>query len=622
MKRNIFIILILVILVIISQYYLLSDSLTLGFKPDDWILYFAYKTLGDNPLSKLAYVWGERGLYTTYQVYYMGLLDSLFGLNYYSFHLSNLILKIIAILGLYPLVWMIFRNKLLSVLTVLLFALSQSSVGPLEFVVKGSDYLAIVFMEAFLLIYYLIIDRKFWELKYSLLLAVLLIFSFSASPIRMFPLLLIPLLIEIFLVFKKWKRSFIKNSLIRGSMLYVPFIVPFFFTTPISLTGNAYSPIGIIQKFLEGNWFLILAPFSGMGYSFITNEYFPKIFGLIRVEDLRNYAIFLLGGPTLFTGMITALISWSLITRNRILFFIITTSLNFIIQILFFFLATNHLRLTLDVYYDPTNLYSVILGGFVLILGIISFVFWLLQEDRKDKLMASLWIGSIFLSIFTFLTWAFAPLGTGFNSTSYYLVVASIGTSLVSASFLVAIYEKLKKSIKILAFIPFLILIPIFLMSSHEVRSMFSDLNQHGRGAEGQILMQQEARRVSKDFIEGDHALFYFVTSGIEHGQGPFYSEGFLTSFPFFMLLSDQKLIEGCIGVMYENTLDKLNKVVHSEKEIKGFKYPGFCWEQGKYITKELFFTRQNFYAFKIENKKLIDVKKEVLDQLDTGYSK
>jgi hypothetical protein len=121
-KDILFIFLSLVIIVFFLQFNLLELALKIGFKPDDWILYFAYKSLDLHPLSKLLEVWGARGIYTTYQVYYMGLLESLVGFNYHSFQVVNLIFKALGTLAIFPLVLVIFRSRLLAILTTLFFA--------------------------------------------------------------------------------------------------------------------------------------------------------------------------------------------------------------------------------------------------------------------------------------------------------------------------------------------------------------------------------------------------------------------------------------------------------------------------------------------------------------------
>ena len=613
--QNTVLLALLIVTVAISNYYLLSDSLTLGFKPDDWILYFSYKALGTNPLSQIVSVWAERGIYTTYQVYYMGFLDSLFGLNYYSFHFVNLIFKIVATISLYPLILVLSKNKLLAVLSVILFAISHSTVGPLELVVKGSDYLAIIWMNLFLIVYYLIIVDKLVGLKYHLLLFILFILSLAFSPIRIFPLIVIPPMVEIFLILKHFDWTAIKKSFIRLVVLYWPFIVLILYS-PISVLGNAGGPFGVFEQVSKGNWFYVLAPISGIGYTFIANDYWGKIFGLLITDNFKNYLYFLSGGPTIICGALTAAVAWSRIPKRKLLFFILTTALNFILQILFFFIAFHHLGITSsNVNYDPSNLYSVIFGGYIVVSGFMVFLNWL-KWGGSDRVLALLWIGSVFLFIFTFLTWVFAPLGTGFSSTSYYLVVASIGSSLMIATFLVSIYEKIKHRLKLLAFLPFLIIILIFGMSSHEIRQRFSSLNKDGRGAVGQIIMKEEARRVLKDYKVGDLILVYFDTSDIS-GNGQFYSEGFLTSLPFFMHFRDNKIVDGCIGVIFEDSnMVELRKLVQAQNGIKGFNYPSLCITEGKSSLRTLFFTQDHFYAFKIKDRKLIDIKESVLNQL------
>lgn len=611
-------ILVLMILFVIGvQYYLLADSLALGFKPDDWILYFNYKLLGENPLSKILSVWSERGIYTTYQVYYMGLLDSLVGFNHQAFHHINLIFKILATLSIYPLILVLFNRQLLAILAVIFFSISASTVGPLEFVVKGSDYLAIVWMNLFLIVYYLIIKNRLIGLEYYFFLFFLFILSISFSPIRTFPLAVIPPIVELFLMLKNFNWKNIKKSLVRLTVLYWPFIILILYS-PIAVLGDAKGPIGVLKAILEGNWFYILAPLSGIGYLFITNEYWGKIFGSIITDNFKNYIYFLAGGPTVIYGVFTAILAWLRIPGNKLLFFILTSLLNFIVQVLFFLVAFHHLQVPAIIRpnYDPSNLYSVIFGGYILIVGFMTFIYWL-KWGGNDRILASFWIGSVFSFIFIFLTWLFAPVGTGFDATSYYLVVASIGPSVMVAAFLVSFYDRFKLSrLKLLAFISFLIIIPIFIINNQEINRRFSGFNRDGRGAAGQIMMQEEAKRVLQNYKEEDSIMVYFDTSDITNG--PFYSEGFLTSFPFFMHFRENKLTDGCIGVIYEDDkMVELRKLVQTKGKIKGFEYPALCVNEKKGGFKNLFFTSDQFYAFKIKDKKLIDIKEDVLDQLN-----
>lgn len=596
---------------IISQYYLLGDSLTLGFKPDDWILYFNYKLLGENPLSKIFSVWTQRGLYTTYQVYYMGFLDKLFGLNYYSFHLINLIFKIIASISLYPLVLLLFKNRVLAFISVILFSISHSAAGPLEFVVKGSDYLAIFWMNLFFIAYYLIIAKRLNELKYNLILLALFILALGSSPIRLFPLIIIPPLIEAFNILKR-EQADIKKGMLRLLFFYLPFI-PLILYSPVSALGDSLGPLGVIKKISEGNWHLIPSPFSGIGFTFIAGDLWTKIFGLIEMDNFKNYFFFLLGGPTIIFGLLTFIISRIIISRNRLSFFILTLLISYLFEILIFFTV-------FKASYDGGNLYSAIFGGYIAIAGFMVFLNWL-KQNTQDMIQIAFWSGAGFLFLFTFLTWFFAPLGTSFNEMSYYLVVSSIGSSLLTAAFFTALYKKIKLyGNKLLPFLVFLAIIPMFQMSSSEIRSTYFQLNKDGRGAQGQIIMQMEAETKLADFKEGNSALFYFDTSDIT-GWGPFYSEGFLTSFPFFMLMSQDKVRDGCVGLIYENNkMTELRKTIEVQGKSKGFYYRALCINNGKQSIPYLFFNLDNFYAFKIYDKKLIDIKENILKELNLEY--
>jgi hypothetical protein len=131
--------------------------LQLGFTPDDWRLLFFYQSLGDNPFSKILYVWSVKGAYTTSQVYYIGILNYFFGLNYQLYQVTNIVIKTIATVSIFPLVLIIFKRRLLAFLTTLLYGASFMGSKSLEYVVKGTDYLAIIPMNIFFIFYYYIV---------------------------------------------------------------------------------------------------------------------------------------------------------------------------------------------------------------------------------------------------------------------------------------------------------------------------------------------------------------------------------------------------------------------------------------------------------------------------------
>lgn len=597
MKKEVLIIfLVLAVAVFFIHFTFLDLALKIGFKPDDWILYFSYKVLGSNPLSKIAQVWAERGAYTAYQVYYLGLLENLVGFDYHSFQMTSMIFKILATLSVFPLVLVIFKNKLLALTAAILYAISFSSIGSFEFAVKGSDYLAIFWMCMFLIAYYLSITSNSRKLLWLGLSFMLLILTLAFSPIRLYPLLVLILLIEIY----------IRRTSIRLVVFFSPFIILIFFS-PSSILGYLQSPFGIYKNIVEGNWHLILSPFAGVGNTFIATEFWGKIFGTLTLKSFNEYIYFLLGGPTVIFGALTMTVGF-LKSKKPVLFFLPVFILNFILEILVFPIAT-HRRI------DTAAIYPTLFGIFVLVLGAACFRVWF--REKRDNLLLAFWTGTLFLFVFVFFTWVLAPLGTNFSPTSYYLVVSSLGSSLALAAFFLMIFDKAKqtknKLFKFFWFIPLLFMfVSIFWMSSQEIQGRFKDLLKNGRSAKGQTLIQERFRNVIKEIDLTKPALFYFDTSDLE-GEGPFYSEGFLIAFPFWMHFQDNKLIDGCFEILYLNEHSGLQPYVKEQNGVKGFVYRSLCVENGEVSQKEILYKPENFYAFKIKNRDFINIKEEVL---------
>lgn len=620
-KRAILIIfLILAIIVTLLQFTLLDLTLKIGFKPDDWILYFTYKTLGVNPYSKLAEVWAERGIYTTYQVYYMGLLEKLVGFDYRSFQVVNLIFKTLGTLAIFPMLLVIFKNKLLAILTTILFAISHSSIGPLEFAVKGSDYVAIFWMCIFLMSYYLVVtkySRNFLWISISLSL---LILTLVFSPIRLFPILILLPLIEMYLLVKNLNLENVKSILLRVSVFYSPFLLVVF-SSPDSIVGLLAGPLGIFRRIMEGNWHLILSPFSGIGYTFITNDYWGRIFGSLSVDSFQQYLYFLLGGPTVIFSALTLIVAFS-ISKKPWFFFLVAFIINFILEILAFFIAfhSKYLSSGQGIDYEPTGIYSALFGIYIVVLGIISFIEWL-RKDGDNNLILAFWLGPLFLFIFTFGTWAFAPSGTNFSGTHPYLVVSAVGCSLLLSAFLLASYRRVirirKRLLRSVFLVPILlIIIYIFIMNAKEIRFRFLDLLANGRAAQGQQELQGKFRERLGNFDNSKPALFYFDTSDLSGEGGPFYSEGFLASFPFWMHFQNGQLMDGCIEVLYLNEHKQLLSYIREQNGKKGFFFRGLCVEGGRSSYKEILYKSENFYAFKIKSRDFIDIKEQILKEL------
>lgn len=433
----------------------------------------------------------------------------------------------------------------------------------------------------------------------------------------MFPLLLILPLIELYLLIKHRSLAQFKQSIIRMLIFYSPFIF-LIFHIPSVLIGSP--PIGIYHRVIQGKWYVLLSPLSGIGYTFITGQYWGKLFGQIMTNNFIDYISFLVKNPLIIFGCLTVLFA-NLHAGNKVKFFMTIFMLNLASSILVFFTAYNYryLPINYEVNFDPNALYSILFGSFIFILSIALFIQWLIGKNKNNLLLAS-WLGLAFLIVFTFATWAFAPDGTQFSATSYYLVVASAGTSLFLSSSIISIYDKTLHLIKITRFailtFVFIFITSLLLMSAKQIYDRFQHLTINGRGSKDQEIMQKKVKAFLKDFNLSKPALFYFDTS--EASLDSFYlSETLLLTFPSWMHFEDGKVINGCLEVL-PGKKEELLKYLQIKENQKGFMYRSLCVDKGGrgLYYQNQFYDSENFYAFKLKGKELFDIKQETLKDL------
>ncbi len=274
--------------VCLIQYLLLQPVFKQGLTADDWKLLFEYKTYGPYPVSDLLTAWRLIGAYSTSQFYYIGVLESIFGINYQAFHIVNVILKAIATLLVFPVILVIFKRRLLAVLATILYAINPASTGSLQYVVKGTEYLAISAMLLFFIAYYYTFQNgRHLINRFSLFIpSLFLLMTFLVSPIRIYPLFILLLLIEIFLLIRFRSKSNLIKSLTILTALYLPiFLISILSlqTTSIYLRGPAI----LLNQIMMGNWQLILTPLSGLGYVFLTDNLL-KFFWVLNPTILKN----------------------------------------------------------------------------------------------------------------------------------------------------------------------------------------------------------------------------------------------------------------------------------------------------------------------------------------------
>ena len=600
------------------QYDLLKPALEIGLTPDDWSFIFWYKLLGFHPLSKIADVWIERGPYTTVPLYYTGIINSLVGFDFFKMQIIGICFKILASMVLFPLVLLVFKSRLLAILTTILFAMSYPSAGPLETAVEPSEYLGMFFMGLFLITYYQVIKNNLLMWKGLSLATTFLIIAVLFSVMRLYPLLVLIPSIEAYLLIQKPSVVALRIGLVRLFILFAPFIVVTLYHPKVVMNYIGVVPT-VILRVLEGNWHLILTPLQGLGHTFPVSDSVWKIFGLLNMESFKDYFSFILGGPTVIFSLIILILSL-LIVKKPWRFFLLAFCLNFILEIMVFFIANHFLSLPKEnrIIFDIPRIYSTFFGLLILILSFVYWIEWKI-DGRKNHLILALWVGPVISFLFIVLTWVLASENLAFGGAQdHYLMIPSVGIYLFISALLVIFYERTKKvkTILFMVFLPifFLSIILFYFANRQLIYTYFNSANLNGRAASGQIFLQSKFKEKIKQFNQTEPMLFYFDTSEIENG--PFYTESFLSSFPFWMRFQGTQLIDGCSERIYLNEYKQLIPYIKEQDGQKGFFYKGLCVENGKGGYKDIFYKPDNFYAFKLKNKDFIDIKKNLLKEL------
>lgn len=605
----------IILIVVIIQFSLLGIIFQNGFTVEEWLLLFDYKTIGSNKdfLEKVFAIFQAKGIYTSYQVLYIGILESLFKGNYQAYQITNIIFKILATLSLYPLILIIFKRRLLAFLTTVLYAISYSSAGALQFVIKGSDYLAIFLMNICLIAYYLSFKTKG---KFLYITAILLFLAFLFSPIRIYPFLLFIVLVEVVIWVRIRGLLGLVTALFRLTLLFSPFLIMMLFFQP-STGGYLNGPL-IVYRFLSyGNYQLLLTPFAGLGYTFLTNDYWSLIFGNVTFDSFRNYLLFLLYGPVIIYSLLAILLGF-LITKKPLFFVPGIICVNVIFEILSYFLIT-HIRGAAGPNvkgFLPISTYAIFFGFFVISVAVSSLIIWL-KSHRSNILLLSLFIGPIFSCVFLWGTWfIIGDVLTYKEGIHWYLIIPPIGSSLFLAALMVIGFDKIKRIVNsylkyTLTGFLFLTILLLYLISSKEINTTFTDLLQTGYKASDQEQMKNKLLSYIKEPLDKNPALFYFEAPTNQ----TFYPIFLLVGFEQTMLFRNWEVINGCVGIIHDKNV--LEKSVAVKDGIEGFQASSLCVSDYLAVERrEVFFRPDNFYAFMLKEREVIDITPEVLKRL------
>lgn len=620
------------------QDWAIRDNLKYGFRGDDWWILLHFETFGSSPLMHLINTWKTHAVYS-YQIYYAGFLVRLLGIDFYSLYQASHVFKYLSALSIFPLVYLVSKNKLMAVISTIIYVVSYPSIGALYMFVTGGYYIAIIVMSMFLIIYYLgIIKNK--GLKWFFLVSAIFILTLFLNAERMYPLIPLLILIEIFLIWRNnWTKKAIFISLGRLFVIFLPLISSFviyiiyFILLKNSMNSQFFvqafaGGIGIRFNSLEhGNWQLLTYPFASFGSLFLMDNYW-KVFGMLDLTSFSNFVFYLITKPLLILFLLTLIIMF-LISKMPLRWtaFIIGAEAAFYLTAYWMYKNWLYIDNSVRIHFDP---YSVLtpaaFGFYILILSLTNFFIWLKKKEVGNLLLVSS-MGALIAFFFIFLTWLGSDIQLLFMGPQRYLTTPAIGSSVFMAGIITFLFSKFRKFTKVYHLAPaiLLIIIPIIIINM-KISKAFFDYELHDVGMDGaeQTMMKNEFWSIVPNMSNNERSLFYFDETA-DKENGYFDESTVIAGLESWALFDHgKKIIKErpepgilrtniqCPEISHESCIQFMRSSLTKVNGEEGILYADWV----RYPDKPRFYKLENLYALRFINKHLVNIKEEVLKDL------
>ncbi len=618
MGKNLVLIVILIIIVFASQFILARKQLDYGFYNDDWYVLGWYKQVVGNPILDMPKAFKEIGPHNFVHAYYMGVMFDFFKLNYPYYHVINTLLKALAVLSFFPVVYLLFKSKFLAFLATFIFAVHFSPYGVIYHVIGGEGSLVVIFMNLFLAVYIYSSQKHLLNnVKILFLLLALLLTTASFEITRAYPVLLFLPFLEFINFFVNRASTNVKAILLRLLFLYSPFIFL------LAYHPSALNEINF-NKFIRiidwGNYQLILTIFSSFGSTFVPEglidqlNLFARIGEGVLYRDLETFLTFLIFRFLIISIPLLIVIS-SLVGLKpkwilRSLFLIISFS------ILAFWLANHWLYLDpkLRAPVDPSTYFiPALIGLFVFSCAISFLIEWF--YNRGNNLLFSLALAPIFSLLYTFLTWILVDDNAIFMGVHAYLNIPAIGSSLFLAILLYLTFQKLlsnqSKIIgKFVASFTIIYFLFFITFSAHQIDKFFSYWLKTGFAASEQERMHNSFwKEVGLGKSETQDPVLIYHDGSQDNENGYFYANSFVWSIPAMLTVEKGLPFDPggyCKAAMSYKDFENLRI-----EEVNGKK---MVVQSG--CGNDLYYSLENFFAFKMINRDLVPIRLEVLKLL------
>lgn len=616
-------ILALVFFVWIAQILFLNQAARWGMNGgDDWQLLFYYDVArGYHPANFFTIINHLGTPYLWTQLYYLGALKSIFGLNQVIFKEIEILFKALAAFSLAFLVFKLTKNRLFAFLTIYFFIVFPSTAGVLSHVGLMGSYLSIIFGCIFTFLY--IQDpKKIYQISLFFFLALL------ASPPRAYLLLPIPFIVELIRLRKQFKViTFLKRLLI----FYLPLIL---------LVGKSntswFEPhkefLMRIKQIMDGNLYTLSLPSQAISTLFIDKtileeileigkKFLPFINPIVSGFLVINFILFL----------ITSCLRVVIKGRKGIYFVIKVMGIILLFEILFYFFGIMSLQDNNIIFYDLKgnqywyesiypSIYQVSLGGYIVALGIILIMAWW-KNQRDNKLLmitCAAWLWAVFSETFLYLTnrWWMMII----ESNDRYILLCSVGAVIFTAGILTLVINSINK-LKILNFkSPLLLLTCLVILAigykDYKYLDFFYYKWNEGEGGSSywqNVIYQRFIDKLGRDNLKKSLFLYIERSGDIRFNEG-----SFVNPLRVGRMYYNEKgnFLRGTCKFFTDNL--SIVKAAYITKDgEKGFAYNTTCVNSAIGQKEEVvFYTLDNFYAYRIHNKEFIDIKSEIMSQL------
>lgn len=629
---KIFVCLLVVFLIWVINLLFLKQVSQLGMTGHDWEYLLYYDIFEGKYLANYDRLRSNLGNPYFLQItYYVGTLKQVFGLNPVAFKLVDIFWKSLAGLSTGWLVFKLTNEKIFTFFAVLLFIIFPSTAGPLTNIMSGLNLLIIPFI--CLSIFYYIKSAK--KPKNIILAGLFFYLSLIVGPARAFLLLPAPFVIELFRLVKKFRPfMFIRRMLIF-------YLVPYLTLQ----SGASIDTLNIWQNILRhielvanGNTYSLTLPFQMYSALFVDQTI---------VIDLINSAKILLPFlPTEIAGFIALniififialILSLTIKAKNSLILLLKIMIPTMIMEGFSYLLGLSsnfsgkvpyldrvgYLYLTQLL--NPTA-FQASIGAFVFISGfVLALDWWKNQRENKILMVTTFaWIWFILSEMELFLTnYRYEMI---YLSTDKYIYVSTLGAVLFAAGILAlsikAILRLTNFRIRLLLLVSVIFSILLLTYKDYKyLENLFYDWNENTGGSAywQETMYNRFLDKFGREHLR-DNVYIYIDTSADTTTSSEFYRGSFYSPIGFRIYYDENGNVirNNCKVVVSENDIKLLKKEYTTENGNAGFVHDTSCVSiYPKTEGREVFYPIKDFYAYKIVNKQFVDIKDEILAELN-----